>query len=126
MILHLYCNKRGCIFSTIIPCEEGPFKLIMWLGCEGYRLLKNPGGRDKGFLFTICLHTSLHLKGHAIHPKTKGRVVAVKGEILRVLQTCIGSIGAWKDQIHNNNSYTFTVVTKCCKKCEFIGGLATW
>ena len=99
MILHLYYNKRGCIFFTIIPCEEGPFKLIMWLGCEGHRLLENPGGRDRGFLFTICLRTSLHLKGHAIHPKPKGRVVAVKGEILRVLQTRIGSLGAWKYQI---------------------------
>ena len=60
------------------------------------------------------------MKGHAIHPKPKGRVVAVKGEILRVLQTRTGSLGAWKDQIHNNN------VTKFYKKGEFIGGLATW
>ena len=41
MILHLYCNKRGCIFSTIIPSEEGPFKLILLLGCEGHMLLEN-------------------------------------------------------------------------------------
>ena len=126
MTLHLYCNKRGCIFSTIVPCEEGPFKLILWLDCEGHELLENPGGRDRGFLFTICLCTSLHLKGHTIHPKPKGRVVAVEGEILRVLQTRTGSLGAWKNQIHNNNSYTFTVVIKCYKKGKFIGGLATW
>ena len=126
MILHLYCNKRGCIFSTIIPCEEDPLKLIPWLGCEGHRPLENPGGRDRGFLFTICLLTSLHLKRHAIHPKLKGRVVEVKGEIQRVLETRTGSLRAWKDQIHNNNSYAFTIVTKCCKKGEFIGGLVTW
>ena len=45
------------------------------------------------------MHTSFHLEGHAIHPKPKGGVVAVKGEILRVLQTRTGSLGAWKDQI---------------------------
>ena len=102
MIIHLYCNNIGCIFSTIfIPCEEGPFKLISWLGCEGHRLLENIGGRDWGFLFTICLCTSLHLKGHAIHPKPKGRFVVVKGEILRVLQTRTGSLGALKDQIQH-------------------------
>ena len=59
MIIHLYYNNKGCIFSTIIPCEEGPFKLILWLGCEGHGLLENQGGRDRGFLFTICLRTSL-------------------------------------------------------------------
>ena len=56
-------------------------------------------GETRDCYSLFFLHTSLHFKGHSIHPKPKGRVVAVKGEILRVLQTHTGSLGAWEDQI---------------------------